>query len=105
MLPLALTYSHAAIRSLGGKRWQSLHRAVYAVAILGVVHYLWLVKRVALLDPIIYALVLAILLGWRVVERIRLNGPWPTRSTPPAVQPVVFMKRDAAAALGIPKKR
>ncbi len=90
MLPLALTSSHAAIRSLGGKRWQSLHRAVYAVAILGVVHYLWLVKRVALLDPIIYALVLAFLLGWRVVERIRLNGPWPTRSTPPAVQPVVF---------------
>lgn len=90
MLPLALTSSNAAIRRLGGRRWQNLHRTVYAVAILGVVHYLWLVKRVALLDPLIYALILALLLGWRIAERLRLNGPWPAPKRPPAVQPVVF---------------
>jgi sulfoxide reductase heme-binding subunit YedZ len=90
MLPLALTSSNAAIRRLGGKRWQNLHRAVYAVAILGVSHYLWLVKRVALLDPIIYAILLAALLGWRMLERMRRSGPWPVRSPGVEVQPIVF---------------
>ncbi|HET7776004.1 MAG TPA: protein-methionine-sulfoxide reductase heme-binding subunit MsrQ [Azospira sp.] len=104
MLPLALTSSNAAIRRLGGKRWQGLHRAVYVVAILGVVHYLWLVKRVALLDPIIYAILLAVLLGWRMLERMRRYGPWPARPTPPAVQPVVFMKRDKVPSLAGHKK-
>ena len=73
--------------------WQELHRMVYAIAILGVAHYLWLVKRVALLDPILYAIALAILLGWRIQARLRLAGPWPVHNTPTVVQPVVFMPR------------
>lgn len=74
MLPLALTSSTAAVRWLGGRRWQALHRSVYGVAILGVVHYWWLVKA-DLLKPLLYALVLAALLGvrawWREQERRR----------------------------------
>jgi len=100
MLPLALTSSNGAIRRLGGKRWQSLHRSVYAVAMLGVVHYLWLVKRVALLDPIIYALVLASLLGWRIMDRIRLNGPWPGRAPGVEVRPIVFRPYEKTAPDG-----
>lgn len=96
MLPLAATSSNAAIRRLGGQRWQNLHRTVYGVAILGVAHYLWQVKKVALLDPLIYTAILALLLGWRMKERLRLNGPWPTRSTTPAVHPIIFMKRGSS---------
>jgi len=97
LTPLAATSNNWAIRRLGGKRWQELHRLVYAAAILGVVHYLWLVKKVALLDPILYALALAGLLGWRMLERIRRHNPWPTRGATTTVQPIVFMKREGAA--------
>ena len=92
LLPLAATSSNWAIRRLGGVRWQQLHRSVYLIAILAVVHYLWLVKRVALLDPIIYALILSGLLGWRVLERLRRYAPYPNRGRPPLVQPVTFMQ-------------
>ena len=44
MIPLALTSTQAMVRRLGGRRWQALHRLVYASACAGVVHYLWLVK-------------------------------------------------------------
>ncbi|THF60720.1 protein-methionine-sulfoxide reductase heme-binding subunit MsrQ [Pseudothauera rhizosphaerae] len=74
LLPLAATSNAFAIRRLGGRRWQALHRSVYAIAILGVVHYWWLVKA-DVLKPLIYALVLAALLGvrawWRELERRR----------------------------------
>jgi methionine sulfoxide reductase heme-binding subunit len=65
MLPLALTSSHAMVRRLGAARWQRLHRLVYAVAVAGVVHYWWLVKR-DITQPLLYALVLAGLLLARV---------------------------------------
>jgi sulfoxide reductase heme-binding subunit YedZ len=65
MLPLALTSTHAMVRRLGAARWQRLHRLVYAVAVAGVVHYWWLVKR-DITQPLIYALVLAGLLLARV---------------------------------------
>jgi len=60
LVPLALTSTRAMMRRLG-RRWQTLHRAIYAVGILGVLHYLWLVKA-DLREPLIYALVLAVLL-------------------------------------------
>ena len=44
MIPLALTSTRWAIRKLGGKRWQSLHRLIYFSAAAGVIHYIWLVK-------------------------------------------------------------
>lgn len=65
MIPLALTSSQAMVRRLGGRRWQALHRLVYVSACAGVVHYLWLVKA-DLRPPLVYAGVLALLLGFRL---------------------------------------
>ncbi|NOT18576.1 MAG: sulfoxide reductase heme-binding subunit YedZ [Sulfuriferula sp.] len=65
LIPLALTSSNAMIRRLGALRWQKLHKLVYLIAILGVLHYIWLVKK-DLTQPLIYATVLTLLLGWRV---------------------------------------
>lgn len=65
MLPLALTSNNRLIKWMGAKRWQLLHRFVYLIAILGVLHYWWLVKR-DLTQPIIYAVIVAVLLGVRL---------------------------------------
>jgi sulfoxide reductase heme-binding subunit YedZ len=65
MLPLALTSTKGWIRRLG-KRWQKLHRLIYASAIAGVIHYWWLVKA-DVRKPEIYAVILAFLLGVRIV--------------------------------------
>jgi sulfoxide reductase heme-binding subunit YedZ len=70
MLPLAITSTRGWVLRLGGPRWASLHRLVYAVLVLGVLHYWWLVKR-DLTWPIIYAALAALLLGWRVWMRYR----------------------------------
>lgn len=64
MIPLALTSTSAMIRRLG-KRWQQLHYLVYAIAILGVIHFYWLVKS-DITRPAQYGLVLALLLGFRL---------------------------------------
>lgn len=67
MLPLALTSFNAAIRRLGARRWQQLHRLVYAVALLGVLHFFWMRTAKNLLGEVaVYVVVLAVLLGWRV---------------------------------------
>jgi sulfoxide reductase heme-binding subunit YedZ len=65
LVPLALTSTQSAIRRLGGRRWQQLHRLVYCAAIAGVIHFVWLVKK-DIRQPMIYAFVLAVLLGYRV---------------------------------------
>ena len=66
MIPLALTSTRWAIRKLGGKRWQALHRLIYFSAAAGVIHYIWLVKA-DLRKPLEYAAVLGALLGYRLV--------------------------------------
>jgi methionine sulfoxide reductase heme-binding subunit len=65
LIPLAVTSTAKMIKRLGGKRWQLLHRLVYASALAGVVHYLWLVKADVQL-PLIYGSLLAVLLGYRL---------------------------------------
>lgn len=65
LIPLALTSTNAMMRKMGGKNWQLLHRLVYAIALFGVLHYWWLVKK-DLTQPIIYSSVLAVLLGYRL---------------------------------------
>ena len=65
LIPLAVTSTTAMIRHLGGKWWQRLHRLVYAIAIGGVVHYLWLVKA-DIQQPLIYGSILGGLLVYRV---------------------------------------
>jgi sulfoxide reductase heme-binding subunit YedZ len=67
LIPLALTSTAGWIRRLGGRRWRMLHRAIYISAICGVIHYYWLVKS-AVIRPLTYAALLALLLGWRVVD-------------------------------------
>lgn len=64
LLPLAVTSTNAMMRRLG-RRWQPLHRLVYLIALLGVLHYLWLVKK-DLTQPLIYAGVLLILFSLRL---------------------------------------
>jgi sulfoxide reductase heme-binding subunit YedZ len=65
LLPLAATSTRGMMRRLG-RRWQRLHRAIYLIGLLGVLHYIWLVKA-DLLEPLIYASLLGILLAvrWR----------------------------------------
>jgi sulfoxide reductase heme-binding subunit YedZ len=72
MLPLALTSFNRAIKALGAPRWQALHRAVYAVALLGVLHFFWMRSAKSnYAEVAVYATIIAALLGWRVVEALR----------------------------------
>ncbi len=64
MVPLAVTSTRGWIRRLG-RRWQQLHRAVYLIAVLAVLHFIWLVKA-DIREPLIYAGVLAALLTFRL---------------------------------------
>ena len=61
LLPLALTSTNWAIRKLGGKRWNRLHKLVYVAAVFGVIHYWWQVKP-GVLTPLTITVVLAVLL-------------------------------------------
>jgi sulfoxide reductase heme-binding subunit YedZ len=65
LIPLAITSTAGMMRRLG-HRWQQLHRLIYLVAILGTVHFYWQVKK-DVFDPLIYAGILALLLGFRLV--------------------------------------
>jgi sulfoxide reductase heme-binding subunit YedZ len=67
MLPLAATSFNGAIKALGAKRWQALHKAVYAVVLLALLHFFWM--RAGKLDfgeVAVYAAIVATLLGWRL---------------------------------------
>jgi methionine sulfoxide reductase heme-binding subunit len=74
MIPLAITSTKKWIARLGGRRWQLLHRLTYIGAIAGVVHYLWLVKADTQ-RPLVYGVLLSILLGFRVLQSLRMNHP------------------------------
>jgi sulfoxide reductase heme-binding subunit YedZ len=68
LLPLAITSTQGWIRRLG-RNWGKLHRAVYAVGVLAVLHFWWLVKS-DIREPLLYASILALLLGWRVWKKV-----------------------------------
>ena len=70
LLPLAATSTHGMVRRLGARRWNALHRLVYLIGPLAVLHFWWMVKR-DISEPLLYAVVLALLLGWRLRERRR----------------------------------
>lgn len=90
LIPLAATSNAWAIRKLGGRKWQELHRSVYLIGILGVLHYFWLVKATALLWPIGYAIALGLLLGWRIKDRRRKAIPVPQAQT---AKPLRFFRQ------------
>lgn len=79
LIPLAVTSTNAMVRRLGGRNWQRLHRLVYFIAVGGVVHFLWLVKS-DITEPLIYGMILAVLLGFRL---------WDWRRQQTAAAPVV----------------
>jgi sulfoxide reductase heme-binding subunit YedZ len=86
MMPLAATSTAAAIRKLGGRNWQRLHRLAYAIGVCGVLHFLWLAKK-ANPTPYYYAAILVLLLATRVWDwgRRRVSGlragPVPSRAS------------------------
>lgn len=91
MVPLAVTSTNGFQRRLG-RNWVKLHRLVYAIAILGVVHYWWQVK-IDIGDPLLYAFLLAVLLGvrlahWRSVQRRRERSVDSKASVAPTYQRV-----------------
>ena len=69
---LAATSFNRAIKALGGRRWQLLHRSVYAVAGLAVLHFFWMrAGKNDFAEVAVYAAILGVLLGWRVWQRLR----------------------------------
>jgi sulfoxide reductase heme-binding subunit YedZ len=90
LVPLAATSNNWAVRKLGGRKWQELHRNIYLVSILACVHYFWLVKANALLWPLAYAIAVAALLGWRIRERKRRAIPVPQFKS---AKPLKFFKQ------------
>jgi methionine sulfoxide reductase heme-binding subunit len=90
LIPLAVTSTAKMVKRLGGKRWAALHRLVYVVVVLGTIHFWMAVKR-DVTDPVIFGLIFAMLLGYRVVKwrqkrttaRARDEGmtPAPRRAT------------------------
>jgi methionine sulfoxide reductase heme-binding subunit len=81
LLPLAATSTNAMIRRMGGARWRTLHRWIYAAVPLAVWHY-WMMVKADHRTPLVYAAVVAILLGWRIWTRARRDlGSPPTGAT------------------------
>jgi methionine sulfoxide reductase heme-binding subunit len=79
MIPLAITSTKGWIRRLG-RRWQQLHRLIYLSGIAAGIHYLWKVK-VPIGSPVYYAVVIALLLAFRVIWAIRRTRMSPVRAT------------------------
>ena len=73
MVPMAVTSTNGWIKRLGGKRWQRIHRRVYLVGILAVLHFAFLVKADLRL-PVLYGGLLALLLGTRIVMALLTRG-------------------------------
>ena len=92
LIPLALTSTTGWVRRLGGRRWQRLHRLIYPVAIGGVLHFLWLVKK-DVRTPLYFAAVLAVLLAVRF---------WIARTGHPAAARGPVRRRDASRSPLIP---
>jgi methionine sulfoxide reductase heme-binding subunit len=69
LTPLALTSFNRAIKALGAKRWQLLHKLVYVIACLGILHFFWMrAGKNNFNEVLVYAAILGVLLGWRVVQ-------------------------------------
>jgi sulfoxide reductase heme-binding subunit YedZ len=82
MLALAATSFDRAVRALGARRWQALHRAVYAIAVLALLHFFWMrAGKNDFAEVGVYAAIVASLLGWRLWwrwrarRRLRSSGP------------------------------
>jgi methionine sulfoxide reductase heme-binding subunit len=70
LVPLAVTSTNGWVKRLGGKNWARLHRLSYLIATLGVIHF-WMIVKSDIFYPLIFGIVLAILLGFRIVSKFR----------------------------------
>ena len=69
MAPLALTSFNRAIKALGAARWKALHKSVYAIVLLGLLHFFWMrAAKNNFAEVAVYAAILGVLLGWRMVR-------------------------------------
>jgi len=76
LLPLALSSFNRAIKALGARRWQLLHKAVYAIAALGLLHFFWMrAGKNHFGEPLIYSAVLGLLMAWRLWHRLSKPRP------------------------------
>ncbi|MDO8457589.1 MAG: protein-methionine-sulfoxide reductase heme-binding subunit MsrQ [Burkholderiaceae bacterium] len=79
LTPLALTSFNRAIKALGAKRWQLLHKLVYVIAGLAILHFFWMrAGKNNFAEVFVYAAVLSVLLGWRIVQWVKKK--WPKRA-------------------------
>ena len=70
MTPLAATSFNRAVKALGAKRWKTLHKSVYAIVLLGLLHFFWIrAAKNNFAEWSVYAVVIAVLLGWRLWRR------------------------------------
>ena len=80
MLPLAATSFNRAIKALGAARWKALHKAVYAIALLGLLHFFWMrAGKNDFGEWAVYAVIVALLLGWRMRQALKRRAPAPQR--------------------------
>ena len=89
LTPLAATSFNRVVKAMGAKRWQALHRIVYVVAPLAILHFFWMrAAKNNFAEVAVYAAILVVLLGWRVWNRRRGAGvaarPQPTKTMPTA---------------------
>jgi methionine sulfoxide reductase heme-binding subunit len=83
LIPLAVTSTNGMMRRLG-RRWQTLHRLVYVIAVLGVWHFYWQVKR-DVREPLLYAGILAVLLGYRLLRALARRRAAAARTAAPLI--------------------
>lgn len=80
LTPLAATSFNAAIKAMGVKRWQLLHKLVYVISCLGLLHFFWMrAGKNDFAEVFVYAAVIALLLGWRIQEFIKKKRPQPNK--------------------------
>ena len=79
LTPLALTSFNRVIKAMGAKRWQLLHKLVYVIAGLAILHFFWMrAGKNNFTEVFVYAAILSVLLGWRVVQWAKKK--WPKRA-------------------------
>ena len=86
LLPLALTSTNGMVRRLGGKRWQALHRLIYAISMLGILHFFWMrAGKNNFAEPILFGSIVGLLLLlrlWWALSQRRAAGAGPRLSQP-----------------------
>jgi sulfoxide reductase heme-binding subunit YedZ len=76
LTPLAATSFNAAIKAMGARRWQMLHKLVYVVAGLGLLHFFWMrAGKNNFAEVFVYVAIIAVLLGWRVLQFLKKKKP------------------------------